>query len=85
MPTYEYECTHCGHSFELFQKITDNALDKCPKCSKKVRRLIGSGAGIIFKGAGFYATDYRKPAKGGSSSDAPSCPKAKEGCDGCKH
>lgn len=50
MPTYEYECTHCGYSFEVFQKISDPALDKCPQCQKKVRRLIGSGGAIIFKG-----------------------------------
>jgi putative FmdB family regulatory protein len=81
MPTYQYECTHCGHKFELFQKITDSPLDKCPKCQKKPKRLISSGAGIIFKGSGFYATDYRKKPKGDSSG--PVCPKAKEGCRGC--
>jgi putative FmdB family regulatory protein len=48
MPTYEYECTSCGYSFEISQKMTDKHLDKCPKCSKKLRRLIGAGAGIIF-------------------------------------
>ncbi len=79
MPTYEYECVHCGNKFEAFQKMSDQPLKACPKCNKKVRRLISSGAGIIFKGSGFYATDYRKQVK----SDA-ACPKAKEGCDGCK-
>ncbi|MDI6606623.1 MAG: zinc ribbon domain-containing protein [Candidatus Omnitrophota bacterium] len=49
MPTYEYECTKCGHSFEAFQKITDNHLDKCPECGGKVKRLISSGVGFIFK------------------------------------
>jgi len=83
MPTYEYECTHCGHNFEMFQKITDKHIENCPKCKSKVKRLIGSGSGIIFKGSGFYATDYRKKSASGSS--ASSCPKAKEGCDGCKH
>jgi putative FmdB family regulatory protein len=48
MPTYEYECTKCSHAFEVFQKITDLPLNKCPKCGKKVKRLIGSGSGIIF-------------------------------------
>lgn len=84
MPTYEYKCAHCGHGFEVFQKITDKPLDKCPKCNKQVRRLIGSGAGIIFKGPGFYATDYRKKAKNETPKIQPdSCPKIKEGCRGC--
>ena len=59
MPTYEYECLKCGHVFESFQKITDEPLKHCPKCKGKVKRKIGAGAGIIFKGSGFYATDYR--------------------------
>lgn len=84
MPTYEYECTHCGHSFELFQKITDGPLEKCPKCQSKVRRLIGSGSGIIFKGSGFYATDYaKKNTKKPSAANPGACPKMQEGCDGC--
>ncbi len=83
MPTYEYECTHCGHNFEAFQKITDKHLNACPKCDKKVRRLISGGAGIIFKGSGFYATDYRNKPK----PEISVCPKAKakEGCDSCPH
>jgi putative FmdB family regulatory protein len=60
MPTYDYECDACGHRFEMFQPITAKAVRKCPQCRKlKVRRLIGTGAGIIFKGSGFYCTDYR--------------------------
>jgi putative FmdB family regulatory protein len=59
MPTYEYECTKCGYEFERFQNMSDEPLKRCPKCRCKVRRLIGSGAGIIFKGSGFYETDYR--------------------------
>ena len=60
MPTYEYECLKCGHVFDTFQKITDKPLTRCPKCKKgKVKRMIGAGAGIIFRGSGFYATDYR--------------------------
>jgi len=60
MPTYDYECNGCGHKFELFQSITAPVVKKCPSCGKlKVRRLIGIGAGIIFKGSGFYQTDYR--------------------------
>lgn len=60
MPTYEYECAACGHQFEEFQSITAKPLKKCPECGKKqLQRLIGSGAGILFKGSGFYETDYR--------------------------
>lgn len=60
MPTYEYECERCGHRFERFQKITDDSVPACPKCGGDVRKIIAGGAGIIFKGPGFYATDYRK-------------------------
>ncbi|MEO0091240.1 MAG: zinc ribbon domain-containing protein [candidate division WOR-3 bacterium] len=60
MPTYEYECETCHHKFEEFQKITDKPLKKCPQCGNKVRRLISAGAGLIFKGSGFYITDYKR-------------------------
>jgi putative FmdB family regulatory protein len=59
MPTYEYECKSCHHKFEAFQSIRDEPLKKCPKCGKGVRRLFGGGMGIIFKGSGFYTTDYK--------------------------
>lgn len=61
MPTYQYECQKCGHVFEEFQKMSDPALKSCskPKCKGRVKRLIGGGSGIIFKGSGFYTTDYR--------------------------
>jgi putative FmdB family regulatory protein len=59
MPTYEYECTKCDHQFERFQSMSDEPLKRCPECRCKVKRLIGTGAGIIFKGSGFYQTDYR--------------------------
>ncbi len=59
MPTYEYECTKCSHLFEKFQSMRDEPLKRCPKCGCKVKRLLGTGAGIIFKGQGFYQTDYR--------------------------
>ena len=60
MPTYEYECNDCDHAFEKFQSITAKPTKKCPVCGKrKVRRLIGAGAALIFKGSGFYITDYR--------------------------
>ena len=58
MPTYEYECLSSGKLFEKFQNMTDEPLKECPECGGSVRRLIGAGAGIIFKGSGFYATDY---------------------------
>ncbi len=59
MPTYEYECEKCGHHFERFQKMTDEPVKRCPECRGKARRLLGTGAGLIFKGKGFYQTDYR--------------------------
>jgi putative FmdB family regulatory protein len=60
MPTYEYECDDCGHGFELFQSITDRVRRKCPACGAlKLKRLIGPGGAVIFKGSGFYQTDYR--------------------------
>lgn len=63
MPTYEYKCTACSHVFEQFQSMKDKALTKCPSCGKnKLERLIGTGAAVIFKGSGFYQTDYRSEA-----------------------
>lgn len=59
MPTYEYECASCGYVFEMFQKMTEAPSSECPRCQSHVKRLIGTGAGIIFKGSGFYTTDYR--------------------------
>ncbi len=60
MPTYEYQCDACQHNFDEFQSFSDPPLKKCPKCGKlKLRRLIGTGAAVIFKGSGFYQTDYR--------------------------
>ena len=60
MPTYEYQCAACGHRFEKFQAITARPVRTCPACKKqKVRRLLGTGAAVLFKGSGFYATDYR--------------------------
>ena len=74
MPTYEYECRECGHQLEQFQGINAAPLKKCPACGRlRLRRLLGAGAGIIFKGSGFYQTDYRRgtpPASGGGSNAA---------------
>jgi len=71
MPTYEYECNRCGHSFEKFQSMLDKPLKKCPECGGRVRRLFGTGAGIIFKGSGFYETDYRSESyKSGQKREA---------------
>lgn len=61
MPTYEYACQKCGHEFEIFQSMKDKPITTCPKpkCKGKVKKLLGTGAGLIFKGSGFYITDYR--------------------------
>ena len=59
MPTYDYVCNECSYNFEEFQSITAEPLETCPKCQGKVRRLIGTGNGFLFKGSGFYITDYR--------------------------
>ena len=69
MPTYEYKCEACGHRFTRFQKMSDEPVQVCPECSGAVRRLISGGAGIIFKGSGFYETDYKRA----SESSAPCC------------
>ena len=71
MPTYDYSCSACGHRFERFESINDDAVKKCPKCNKtKARRMLGTGAGLIFKGAGFYTTDYKKSGGGEPSSSS---------------
>ena len=85
MPTYEYECTKCKKTFEQFQSMSDEPIKKCIYCKGKVKRLIGTGGGFLFKGNGFYQTDYRsseyKDKK--KKEEAPSCP-AKDKGDGCK-
>jgi len=65
MPTYEYECKKCRRRFEVFQSMSDEPIKKCPECGKEVRRLVSGGAGVIFKGSGFYVTDKQEkpPAK----------------------
>lgn len=81
MPTYDYRCSSCGYTFEEFQKMTDPLLTTCPRCSTpSLERLIGGGAGLLFKGSGFYLTDYKKSgtsaasASGASSSSESSPP-----------
>ena len=90
MPTYDYECSACGHTFEKFQSIKAPAIRRCPQCSqRKVKRLIGAGGGIIFKGSGFYETDYRSDSyrksaekdKPSSSSDSSSDSKSESKSD----
>lgn len=77
MPTYEYVCTKCGHQLEAFQSMKDDPLKKCPACKKPaLKRQIGGGAGLIFKGTGFYITDYKK--KSGTPDAAPPAAKPTE-------
>ena len=90
MPTYEYECQKCGHVFEEFQKMTDEPLKECPECLGKVKRLIGVGGGVIYKGGGFYTTEYRsaeyrKKAKeeSGNPSAASKKDSSKSTCSSC--
>lgn len=82
MPTYDYRCEACGHEMEAFQSITANPLRKCPSCGKmKLRRLLGTGGGIIFKGSGFYQTDYRSDGyKAAAKADKE--PSSKSGSNG---
>lgn len=78
MPTYDYVCDACGHQFEAFQSMSEAKLRKCPECKRlKLRRLVGAGAGLIFKGSGFYETDYKKKS-GGSEAASPSSSSASE-------
>ncbi len=80
MPTYEYQCDACEHNFDEFQSINDEPLKKCPKCGKKkLRRVFGTGAAVIFKGSGFYQTDYRSDSyKAGEKAEKDSSKPATE-------
>ena len=91
MPTYDYECKECGHTFEHFQMMSDEPLTECPSCGGPVRRLIGGGLGIIFKGSGFYVTDNksaRQPTATAPSNETPKSemkePKKTESAEGKK-
>jgi putative FmdB family regulatory protein len=90
MPTYDYDCTECSHAFEHFQSITAAPLEVCPECGGKVQRRINGGAGLIFKGSGFYLTDYKRaPAATGKNGDKAAkkdsdATTAKDGSDAAK-
>lgn len=85
MPTYDYVCDNCGYHFEEFQSITAEPLTKCSKCRGHVRRLIGAGNGFLFKGNGFYITDYRsKSYKNEKQKEEGSCTKSSEKVDTVK-
>lgn len=81
MPTYQYQCSACKHAFEELQSMKEDALTKCPKCKKKkLERLLGTGAGLLFKGSGFYITDYRSESyKSAAKADAGSSGKSEGG------
>ncbi|MFM7180827.1 MAG: FmdB family zinc ribbon protein [Verrucomicrobiales bacterium] len=86
MPNYDYSCAKCGKTFEVFQSMKDPRLESCPDetCGGAVRRLLGTGAGIIFKGSGFYATDYRSSTyKESAKKDAPSAPAESKPSSSC--
>ncbi|MCK5305958.1 MAG: zinc ribbon domain-containing protein [Candidatus Omnitrophica bacterium] len=85
MPTYEYECQKCKDKFENFQSMSSDPLKRCKECGGKLKRLIGTGAGIIFKGSGFYATDYRSSDyKSKEKAEKTSvCTSSKNNCSSC--
>jgi putative FmdB family regulatory protein len=76
MPTYDYRCPACGHEFEKFEKMNATSRARCPSCGKRAERVISGGAGLLFKGSGFYITDYKragqpKPSEGGEKTGKP--------------
>ncbi len=77
MPTYDYQCTKCKHVFEVFQSMSAKPIRKCPECNSAVNRLFGSGAGLVFKGTGFYETDYKKSGNSEKPNQGDSSPKSK--------
>ena len=79
MPTYEYQCKKCGYKFEEFQSMMDSPLKKCPECKGKVKRLIGTGAGVIFKGTGFYETDYKRTSTASKAEKSLDSDSSKDG------
>jgi putative FmdB family regulatory protein len=86
MPTYQYRCSACAHSFEEFQRITAEPLVECPSChASSLKRLIGSGGGVIFKGSGFYVNDYARAGKSGAgkADSSSTAPAAEKSCGSC--
>lgn len=84
MPTYDYLCDACGHRFELFQSIKAPSERKCPECGKrKLKRLLGTGGALIFKGSGFYTTDYRSSAYKEAAKKDATAPAAASPCSKC--
>jgi len=88
MPTYEYECKECGYLFEVSQSMFDEPIEECPQCGGRVQRIIGTGIGVIFKGSGFYATDYKRNSSASQTRcgrETPCCgrqtPCEKRPCD----
>ena len=88
MPTYDYSCSKCGHTFEVFEAISASTRKACPKCSRRTaRRMIGAGAGLMFKGSGFYITDYGRGGAKPSAKNEPvdaGKPAKKEPCEAAK-
>ena len=78
MPTYDYICKKCDHTFEYFQTMSDAPLENCPKCKGKVRRLVSGGSGLIFKGSGFYLTDYVKKDSSEKKEESTDSKKSKK-------
>jgi putative FmdB family regulatory protein len=85
MPTYEYKCKNCEHGFEIRQGMSEAPLSVCPECGGELRRLINGGAGVIYKGSGFYSTDKRPAEKGSSSVSAEKKAEAAPACASCPH
>ena len=81
MPVYEYECLECGKVFEEFQSFSDKPVSQCPFCKGKVKRLISKGVGLVFKGSGFYSTDYRSSTTKSNSSSCSTC--SSSSCSTC--
>ena len=78
MPTYNYKCNDCNHHFLVFQKMSDDSIEECPQCEGQVRRIISGGSGMIFKGTGFYLTDYGKSGTSKKTESAPTKSTTKE-------
>jgi putative FmdB family regulatory protein len=81
VPTYDYKCTSCGHVFELFHAMSENPVPECPECGQPCERVISGGAGLVFRGNGFYATEYGRSSGGASCGRATRCCGRSEPCD----